>query len=58
MTDKLRLLVQDAESRRHADEMLIRAEIRNLRELGVSWTKIGKALGMTRQGAHQRFGVM
>lgn len=42
------------------DEQLARdrqhREVETLRELGVSWQAIGDELGMTRQGAAQRYG--
>jgi hypothetical protein len=38
------------------DERRLVAAIRRARAAGDSWTIIGAALGMTRQGAYQRFG--
>ncbi len=34
----------------------IAAEVRRLRAAGASWTVIGAALGISRQGARQRYG--
>jgi hypothetical protein len=34
---------------------LLRA-VRKARDVGVSWTDIGHSLGITKQGAHKRFG--
>jgi len=39
-----------------ADE-LMRHAIDQLRAEGYSWAEIGKRLGMTRQGAQQRYGL-
>lgn len=39
-----------------ADEQRIREAVARAREAGDSWTVIGAALGMSRQGARQRFG--
>jgi hypothetical protein len=38
------------------DERRLVDAVRRAREAGDSWTIIGAALGMTRQGAYQRFG--
>lgn len=37
-------------------EAAIVAEVRRERRAGASWGDVGRALGMTRQGARQRFG--
>lgn len=37
-------------------EAAIVAEVRRERRAGTSWGDVGRALGMTRQGARQRFG--
>lgn len=50
-----RELVAAAAAVRQSDERLHRAVAR-ARQAGDSWTVIGSALGMTRQGAYQRFG--
>ena len=34
----------------------IAAEVARLRAAGVSWTVVGRALGVSRQGARQRYG--
>ncbi len=49
--ERLRELVTDLTAARLAVE----AEIRALRERGASWTDIGNALGLSRQGARQRY---
>lgn len=51
----LNMLANAALERELAD---LRQEVvvRHLRGLGVTWAKIGAALGMTRQGAWQRYG--
>lgn len=35
----------------------VREQVAALRDRGVSWARIGEALGVTRQAAHQRFGA-
>jgi hypothetical protein len=49
--ERLRELVTDLAEARVAVE----AEIRALRDRGASWTDIGLALGLSRQGARQRY---
>jgi hypothetical protein len=48
--ERLRELVTDLTAARLA----VDAEIRALRERGASWTDIGNAMGLSRQGARQR----
>lgn len=60
MPDKLVVLAElsvaaaafDAARRSLADE------VERARHAGASWSEIGQALGMTRQGAFQRFGTV
>lgn len=60
MPDKLAILAElsvaatafDAARRSLADE------VERARQAGASWSEIGQALGMTRQGAFQRFGAV
>lgn len=60
MPDKPAILAQlsvaagafDAARRALADE------VERARHAGASWSEIGQALGMTRQGAFQRFGAV
>ncbi len=37
-------------------DVCLRAEVLALREAGETWATIGRLLGVTRQGAQQRFG--
>lgn len=48
-------LVRLVRQRARLDEA-IRAEVLRLRRAGASWTIVGAALGVSRQGARQRFG--
>lgn len=41
---------------REAAEELEQTEVKSAREHGTSWSKIGAAYGLTKQGAQQRFG--
>jgi hypothetical protein len=43
-----------ADGRNDFDELLV-AAIKGARRQGISWTQIGEAVGMTRQGAAQRY---
>jgi hypothetical protein len=49
--ERLRELVTDLTAARLA----VDTEIRALRERGASWTDIGNAIGLSRQGARQRY---
>lgn len=51
-TRELRRLVE----RRSKVESAIEREVDRLSALGLSWTAIGATLGVTRQGARQRYG--
>lgn len=42
-------------SARHNIESCIEEEVRAWREAGASWADVGEALGLTRQGAQQRY---
>lgn len=37
-------------------DLRIRSQVMGLRSRGVSWSKIGECLGVTRQAAQQRYG--
>lgn len=52
-THELRRLVE----RRSKVESAIEREVARLSAMGLSWTAIGAALGVTRQGARQRYGL-
>ena len=52
--DLLSHLPKVAGAVRHADRYLT-AWVRMARERGITWTRIGEALGMTRQSAWERF---
>lgn len=42
----------------HEAEVAISAGVVRARAAGATWAEVGDALGMTRQGAHQRFGML
>jgi hypothetical protein len=54
VVDPVRRLVRLA-AQRHAIERTLHEEVRRLRYEGISWTDIGRALNITRQGARQRY---
>lgn len=52
--DLLEGMVRVHERHRHVD-LAVTAMVRTLRARGVTWARIGEALGMTRQSAWERF---
>ena len=51
-TSQLEALIEDL----HGIEARIEEKVRLARSGGASWTDVGRATGLTRQGAHQRWG--
>jgi hypothetical protein len=58
MPDKLAILAElsVAAAAFDAARLSLADEVERARQAGASWSEIGQALGMTRQGAFQRFG--
>ena len=48
--------LRDAATIRAAADELIEARVQHARAYGVSWSKIGDALGLSKQGAAKRYG--
>ena len=53
--EDLAVFKQEAEKRVKAVQDAIDAAAYDARDAGLSWARIGKALGMSSQGAHQRY---
>jgi hypothetical protein len=60
MPDKLAILAElsVAAAAFDAARRSLAEEVERARHAGASWSEIGQALGMTRQGAFQRFGAV
>lgn len=50
--------LRDAAALRAAADELIEVRVQNARYAGMSWSKIGDALGLSKQGAAKRYGKL
>lgn len=53
--DRLLEKLADATGKRNKYDDSVLGLVNDLRELGVSWASIGKAIGVTHQAVHQKY---
>lgn len=51
----IKVRIQTMNAARHNIEACIESEVRAWREAGASWAEVGESLGLSRQGAQQRY---